>query len=195
MNNKIDRKTFFKHGLLKILEPFSDVLEGLADLSRAEGLRPPGAVDEAEFLRLCTKCDECIIACPQSSIRRAIETDDLPVGTPILHPAEGPCYLCEPLHCAMACPEGALVPVEQKEVRMGVAEVDRDKCFAWKQEDPSCDYCYTRCPLPDEAIKMVKGGGPIVLDSACVGCGLCEYYCVPGDKAITITPERSYGKR
>jgi Pyruvate/2-oxoacid:ferredoxin oxidoreductase delta subunit len=74
---------------------------------------------------------------------------------------------------------------------MGTAVVNKDKCFAWKQEDPSCDYCHIRCPFPDTAIKMVKGGGPVVVKDKCIGCGLCEYFCVPRDKAITILPARA----
>jgi len=191
MEDKMDRKTFFKKGFFKLLEPLMDAFDGLVEMSAPSGLRPPGAVEEALFRQLCTRCDECIKACPQASIRRASETDNLPEGTPVIYPQEGPCYLCDALYCVEACSEDALLRAEKEEIRMGVAVVEREKCFAWRREDPSCDYCYTRCPFPDKAIKMIKGGGPVVIKEACVGCGLCEYYCVTGQKAITIVPQRS----
>jgi MauM/NapG family ferredoxin protein len=186
----MDRKTFFKKGLFMLVEPFMDALEGLGQKAAPRGLRPPGAVEETLFLKLCTRCDECIVACPQSSIRAATEGEDLPQGTPAIYPQEGPCYLCDSLYCVEACPEGALKWVEKEEIDMGIAVVDRDKCFAWRREDPSCDYCYTRCPFPDKAIRMIKNGGPVVDRDACVGCGLCEYFCVTGQKAITVVSRR-----
>lgn len=192
----MDRITFFKKGFLMLMEPFMGAFENLTEVSAPRGLRPPGAVEESLFQRLCTKCDECIKACPQSSIRRASRLEeDIPEGTPVIVPYEGPCYLCDSLYCVEACPEGALRWMGKEQIRMGIAAVDPKKCFRWRREDLSCDYCYTRCPFPGKAIRMVKGGGPVVMKDACVGCGLCEYYCVTGDKAVTVLPLRGIEKK
>jgi ferredoxin-type protein NapG len=87
-------------------------------------IRPPGALKEKEFLALCTKCDECVKACPHYSIGKLNKDFDIADGTPIIVPEETPCYLCEGLPCIGACKEGALVEVKSNEdVAMGKAYI------------------------------------------------------------------------
>ncbi|NIN39312.1 MAG: 4Fe-4S ferredoxin, partial [Gammaproteobacteria bacterium] len=37
----------------------------------AEMIRPPGSVEEAEFLERCIKCDQCINVCPTNVLQPA----------------------------------------------------------------------------------------------------------------------------
>ncbi|MBP1773199.1 MAG: hypothetical protein H6P99_2362, partial [Holophagaceae bacterium] len=37
-------------------------------------LRPPGALEELEFLTKCTRCDKCVRACPENAILKAPPT-------------------------------------------------------------------------------------------------------------------------
>ncbi len=49
--------------------------------------RPPWAIDESQFLTLCTRCGDCFKACPNGLIKPADrpEYDGSPItGTPVL---------------------------------------------------------------------------------------------------------------
>jgi ferredoxin len=119
-------------------------------------------------------------------------------GTPRVYPARGACRLCADFPCVAACPSGALqVPAQRSEVRMGLAQLDRDRCVALK--GMRCEVCYRSCPLIDEAIHIsyyLREGDSIhavfepVVDSArCVGCGICEQRCViQNPPAIRVSP-------
>src|SRR5256885_11042445 len=93
---------------------------------RTDWLRPPGAVAEELFLDRCTRCGDCLPACPYGSIKKDVAT-----GYPIIFANESPCYLCEDFPCIAACETEALLPVgDRAEVRMGVAVVSRAACTA-----------------------------------------------------------------
>ena len=86
-------------------------------------LRPPGSVDEDDFLALCIKCGQCLQVCPYDSIILADAGEGNGVGTPFIEPHRRGCYLCPLLPCVLACPSGALDHhVEDvKKVEMGIA--------------------------------------------------------------------------
>jgi ferredoxin-type protein NapG len=46
--------------------------------------RPPGALDEFDFLTKCTRCDKCIQACPENAILKAGPGAGLALNTPFL---------------------------------------------------------------------------------------------------------------
>lgn len=150
-------------------------------------LRPPGALEETAFLSACTQCTDCQTACPHDSIRRLGPEFGPVAGTPAIIPDESPCYLCEDMPCIAACEPGALRPLERREVAMGVAVLEREKCYV-AQGQP-CDYCFSRCPLRDSAITRTDIGLPVIMEAACVGCGVCAYLC-PGD-ALLINPTQT----
>lgn len=97
-------------------------------------LRPPGALDEQEFLASCIKCGQCVQVCPVE----AIHLDDLDqgfgVGTPYIHARDQACdFSCDGLQCVLACPTGSLSHDTDypHEVSIGFARLDRpDKCLA-----------------------------------------------------------------
>lgn len=153
-------------------------------------LRPPGALAEPEFLDKCTRCTDCLMACPHQAIRRLGPEFGDDFGTPAVIPLETPCYLCDDLPCVTACKTGALRCETRGEVDMGVAVLARDKCYL-SQGQP-CDYCIERCPLKSEAIVLGGNGLPLIDPQGCTGCGVCAYLC-PAD-ALTIVP-RGQGKR
>lgn len=174
-------------------------------------LRPPGALNEQDFLSTCIKCGMCVEACPFDTLSLAKPGDNKPLGTPYFIPRDVPCYMCPDIPCVPVCPTGALditkVSTNNKldinKSQMGVAIVDDKNCIAfWGIQ---CDACYRACPLLDEAIyleyeKNERTGKhaflkPIVNSDICTGCGLCERACVTKESAIIVLPrEVALGK-
>ncbi len=150
-------------------------------------LRPPGAVVEVTFLELCTRCDDCINACPPKSIKKSSKKGM--EGTPVILPREEPCVLCNDLHCIKACTTGALISVERESVSMGVARIEKKKCFAW--DGQNCQFCSAKCPFPGEALYL-DDFRPVIREEKCTGCGLCEQACaaINNSAPIRVIPSR-----
>jgi MauM/NapG family ferredoxin protein len=158
-------------------------------------LRPPGAAGEQEFLRRCIKCGKCAQVCPDRSIRLGTMRAGRHFGTPMIHARDIPCYLC--MECLPVCPTGALDPklTEAADVKMGVAVIDEDLCFAYN--GIICRSCFDHCPFFREGITLLDEHYPVVNPDICVGCGICEHVCVADERsAITIMPvRRAVGRR
>jgi len=180
-------------------------------------LRPPGALDEDEFLKACIRCGECVIACKNRdnkviidgkeilTLKLGVPGDDVPIGTPYFIARTGPCFMCDDIPCMYACPTGALTPDKCKNdkgevaidyAKMGVAVIDPSSCIAfWGLQ---CTACYRACPELDKAItiewrKNTRTGKhayriPVVHEEYCTGCGMCEEACVTEKAAIKIFP-------
>lgn len=72
-------------------------------------LRPPGALDEHDFLASCIKCGQCVQVCPVQAIRLADLVDGFGVGTPYIDARAQACdFSCDAGQCILACPTGAL---------------------------------------------------------------------------------------
>jgi len=173
-----------------------------------ELLRPPGALDELAFLTACTRCDQCLPACPQNAIRKAPAGTGLSVGTPYLLPRSVPCFLCTELPCIQACPEGALIWPRRRigdevldgprAVKMGTARLTAALCLTYAAEDrepQDCRICVDRCPFPGEAIHLraLRAGElahPFIDVDRCTGCGLCAHACPAPEAAIGVDPRR-----
>jgi len=167
-------------------------------------LRPPGALNEPDFLNACIKCGMCVEACPFDTLELAGPGSNKPLGTPFFTPRDVACYMCDDIPCVPVCPTGALditkVSTKGKldinKAQMGAAIVDTKNCIAfWGIQ---CDACYRACPLMDEAIyleyeKNKRTGKhaflkPVVNTDICTGCGLCEHACVTKEAAIRVLP-------
>ncbi|MDR2080974.1 MAG: 4Fe-4S dicluster domain-containing protein [Campylobacteraceae bacterium] len=97
-------------------------------------LRPPGALDEKEFLATCIKCGQCIQVCPYHSINMYDITHLSSVGTPYIDAGKRGCYLCDLFPCILACPTGSLRHEvhSAEDIRMGAAYIsDINGCFAY----------------------------------------------------------------
>ncbi|MFZ5995929.1 MAG: 4Fe-4S dicluster domain-containing protein [Nitrospirota bacterium] len=150
-------------------------------------LRPPGALNEIEFAARCMRCGKCMQVCPYKSIKTASLLDGVAaMGTPYIRARDVPCYLC--MKCPPVCPSGALDRSlkRKQEVKMGVARINKKECLAW--QGTICRSCYQSCPIFDEAIKMDGELRPVVDDSKCVGCGICENVCPVDPVAIAVQP-------
>ncbi len=145
--------------------------------------RPPGAIEGERFFDVCTKCGDCVEACPAWAIRSADIHDPRP-GYPIVEPNIAPCALCsDPVPCITACGTGALVATARASIDFGLAVVDFKTCIVPLGE--RCDYCVLYCPLDGAAIRMTDMG-PEIVEGGCTGCGSCVQMCP--SSAITVVP-------
>ncbi|MDP6581330.1 MAG: 4Fe-4S dicluster domain-containing protein [Vicinamibacterales bacterium] len=176
-------------------------------------LRPPGALDEPKFRAACTRCFLCAEVCPVRCIefpsrvegaqpplhrargalpRRQIVAPVWQGGdTPYILPWKTGCIVC--MKCGPACPTGAIRPIAEnrdaikREVRMGLAEIDRKICLPWTRTS-WCGACLTVCPYRDLAITVDHRARPTVHAEHCIGCGLCVEVCPIRHKAIAVKP-------
>ena len=152
--------------------------ETVPEKFRTDWLRPPGAVEEALFLERCTRCGDCLPACPFGSIKK-----DPANGYPVLFANESPCFLCDDFPCVAACATEALVPLgERAEVRMGLAVVNEATCTA----DQGCRFCLAKCPCDALAVIGFEDPYPLVDQEKCVGCGICEQVCSTVNDKVAI---------
>ncbi len=189
----VNRRQFFKTAFVEIARAVSEFSgdKGGSPPKKRNYLRPPGAVNEPLFNILCTRCDECIKACPYLCIRGADPDSGARIGTPVIIPGKAACKLCPDFPCIKACKDGALMPVgDIRKVKIGVALVDRRRCLDYAEGHASqCQQCYRLCPLKDEAI-CLEDSRPVVRAERCVGCGICENVChtVNPPSAIRVFP-------
>jgi polyferredoxin len=154
---------------------------------RGQVIRPPGALPEAEFVRTCILCQECVRVCTTNGLRPTTwEAGWAAIGTPQLIPRAGACTLnpsC-PQRCATVCPVGAILPLPPEQMRLGLAEVEHSLCLAWDQGS-KCLVCVEACLV--EAAQMYNGR--IIVDPLrCTGCGRCENACPVAGSAIRVQP-------
>ncbi len=145
-------------------------------------IRPPGAVDEGGFLDACTRCAECVSACPHDAIHLAPDRFRVARGTPIIDPAIQPCLMCEDTPCVSACPTGALLPTQPRAIAS--ATIQTWTCLA--HQGGICFACVEQCPVPG-AITM-NSGKPEIDPAVCTGCGVCHYVCPAPENAVRIMP-------
>jgi ferredoxin len=167
-------------------------------------LRPPGAREtnpDVVAMTLCTRCNQCLRACPTSVLQPAVGEAGLEgFASPVLVPRLGYCdYSCNA--CGQVCPTQAIPPLSLAEKRqqvIGLAYITESRCIPWSDHKP-CVVCEEMCPLPQKAIRLeakevwgpdnasVTVQLPHVLRDLCIGCGICEYKCpVSGEAAIRV---------
>ncbi len=162
-------------------------LENVADRFTPRVQRPPGALSEFEFLFACTRCGECITACPPGALLKLGERAGAAAGTPFLEVNElRPCVACEDVPCIHACDEGALRLIDIADAVMGMADIDRETCRPWIGN--ACDRCYNACPFPGDAIICDEEGRPYIDPRHCIGCGMCRAACPTPKRSIRIQP-------
>lgn len=100
-------------------------------------LRPPGALEEKQFLSTCIKCGQCVQVCPYYTLNLMDINSGFSIGTPCIYPSKRGCYLCDLFPCILACPSGALDynVTDIKDIHLGIAVISNlDSCLSLKNE-------------------------------------------------------------
>jgi len=157
------RKVVFAGVMGVLFYPFARLSGRATKDFSSKVIRPPGAVEELEFLERCIKCDQCIRVCPTNVLQPAmLEAGVEGVWTPVMNFRIGFCQLnCTA--CGQVCPTGAIqrLSVDQKlgmgehadqgPVKLGTAHFDRGRCLPWSKNIP-CVVCEEVCPTSPKAI-------------------------------------------
>jgi polyferredoxin len=195
-----------------VILPVVRASTGLAKDYNAGVIRPPGSLEESEFLARCIRCGECMKVCPTNAIQPALlESGVEGLWTPMLKMRVGYCeYSC--VLCSQVCPTGAIWKLTEAEklgqaeggsvqpgnkkprpVKIGTAFYDQGRCLPWAMATP-CIVCEEFCPTSPKAIWVqaetvprrdgttVTVQRPRVDVDKCVGCGICENVCPVQDK-------------
>ena len=130
-------------------------------------LRPPWALDEEPFLAACTRCGDCVRACPQVIL---VEEG----GYPRVEFGKGECTFCG--DCVAACKAGALRRRENQPPWRLLAIIG-DGCLA--RRGVVCRSCGDVCATAAIRFRPQLGGSalPEVDPSRCNGCGGCVAPC------------------
>ena len=174
-------------------------------------IRPPGSVEEDEFLRRCIKCDQCIRVCPTNVLQPSLfEAGIEGLWTPIMISKMGWCELNCTL-CSQVCPTGAIREISIAEklgagpfeakgpIKTGTAFYNQGRCLPWAM-DTSCVVCEEVCPVSPKAIftrnvdvtdrwgATLQLKRPFIDPVKCIGCGICEHECpIKDDPAVYVT--------
>jgi len=190
------------------LVPVLRATSGLEKNYNSRVIRPPGSLEEKEFLKRCIRCGECMKVCPTNAIQPTfLEAGIEAIWTPMLIPRIGYCeHTC--VLCSTVCPTGAIWQLTEDEklgtetgqpVKLGTAFYDRGRCLPWAMDTP-CIVCEEFCPTSPKAIwlkeeQITKRDGSVITvqrphvdPKLCWGCGVCEHVCPVQDRpAVYVT--------
>lgn len=133
-------------------------------------IRPPWSKSEEEFTELCTRCDDCIAACPQNILFRGT------AGFPEVSFSRAGCDYCQA--CAKACQTQAIEISPSKEFSPWTISA-RFKANCLSERGVVCRSCGDVCETRAIRFKLAVGGIALIdFDaSACSGCGECVSLC------------------
>jgi len=139
--------------------------------------RPPWSKPEREFLAECSRCLDCVQACPEQVLVRGDG------GYPEIDFGRGECTFCQA--CVQACPAPVFLDPAASKPWNYVASVS-DACLGY--QGIYCRSCGESCEAG--AIRFSLTGLRIPLPSvdaeACSGCGACVAGCPA--QAVRVAP-------
>lgn len=135
----------------------------------AFSIRPPWSIPEQQFLNDCTRCNDCISACPNNIITVGSG------GYPVIDFQRGACVFCDA--CIKACDANALQRTTPEAPAWNLVLTITDACLAFKKIE--CRVCAEVCQ--ESAIRFPpRLGGiawPLINNELCTGCGACISPC------------------
>lgn len=141
---------------------------GMGRNNKSVPVRPPWAMDESLFLDACSRCGDCLKACPES-----ILITEGPEGYPVVDFSLGECTFCG--DCVNICPTNALsrsLPYPW----MVKAQIS-DRCLPMQQV--ICTTCGEQCDAKAITFSPQIGAvsQPELNRDVCSGCGACVAPC------------------
>ena len=147
---------------------------------RTAPLRPPWALTETLFTERCTRCGDCLDACPTGILHKGRG------GFPQVDFSRGECLFCN--DCTDACTPAALHKSQDRAPWALKVSLDTETCIAFQGVE--CRACADPCE--SRAIRMRPHVGGVALPeidfSTCTGCGACYAPCPV--QALRIQPFR-----
>ena len=187
----MDRRDFFRVGARKTAEIAYRLASEKAARRAENWLRPPFALAELDFLLACTRCDQCIEACPHGVLFKLPARVGPPAaGTPAMDLLNRGCHMCHDWPCVAACEPDALKRPDQDEEtppawpKLARARIDTATCLPYA--GPECGACADSCPVPG-ALQWEGGVRPVIDEDSCTGCALCREACIMDPKAIEVS--------
>lgn len=123
---------------------------------------PPGALPDAQFIAQCSRCNQCVDACPMGILSRHED------GYPQLAIEYASCDGCG--LCIAACPSDALCV--QARFDTGLRPTFSSACV---NPVRPCNQCIEACP--EQACTLGPMGLPVLDSERCTGCGECRVQC------------------
>ena len=187
MTDSLGRRGFLSWGVGRVADTATEEIDRRVGRRASRWIRPPFAVDELSFLVACSRCGECVSACPHEVVFELSPRLGPDVAaTPALDLVNRGCHLCEDWPCVTVCQTGALqLPGGEREPCLPMlarVEVDEARCLPYL--GPECGACEASCTV-DGALNW-QMGKPKVDASRCTGCAQCRESCVLEPSAITV---------
>lgn len=158
-------------------------LRGSSPRHNPATIRPPWVLPFSAFIATCTRCDDCIRACPQHIVQRGDG------GYPEISFKAGECTFCG--QCTDACQAGAFLPDKRTPANAWHLSVSiQPTCLSLngvvcRTCGEHCDARAIRFQLQTRAVAV-----PHIQQASCTGCGACVGVCPVSAIAITPSPHR-----
>lgn len=151
--------------------------------SDADMQRPPWAIPDGAFEDACTRCGDCLKACPPAILVAAAG------GYPAVDFSRGECSFCG--DCVSACKPRALQRDDAGAVPWRLKAVIGDACLA--RRGVECRVCGEVCGAAAIRFRPSRGGvaQPQFDAACCTGCGGCLAPCPAGAIAMKNEVEMS----
>lgn len=185
----MDRRGFLKRSAQKTTQKAVEALDVRVKARASQWIRPPFALDELEFLLTCTRCGDCVDACPHDVVfQLGANLGADVVGTPALDLINKACRLCQDWPCVQACEPKALSKPDELQDDMSPlpllanCSIEVTTCLPYL--GPECGACEQSCPV--EGALVWNNAKPSIDIKLCVGCGLCRIACVLSPAAVKV---------
>lgn len=186
----MDRRLFFKVVADKVGKSVAREADDHINKRASHWIRPPYALQELDFLLNCTRCDNCIEACPHQVIfKLPARLGTQVMGTPAMDLLHKGCHLCKDWPCVYACESSALKPPDKNKDGspdlpvIARAEINTETCLPYS--GPECGACESSCPVVG-ALKW-EMSKPFIDAELCTGCGLCREVCIVDPSAVMVS--------
>ncbi|WP_374511800.1 ferredoxin-type protein NapF [Niveibacterium sp.] len=150
------------------MDPIRRRLLGGRHPSAAQRYLPPWAGDAQAFLQRCTRCGDCVRACPTGLLEPDVD------GYPSPQFARAACSLCG--DCATACAPRAL---DRSDGRVAFAHVAQIEAGCLALQGIECRVCGEACETSAITFRpqLRAVAQPAIDASRCSGCGACVAIC------------------